>query len=94
MGKGSGPGPHLPRFWPSSQHPSRHVGFGLASARLPCDTGIHLSVPPGNMELRLLYSGGDVAGRGPLPGPKSGLLSNTQKRIVRGDTLLLTKQET
>ena len=23
--------------------------------------------------------------RGPLPGPKTGLLSNTQKRIVRGD---------
>ena len=23
---------------------------------------------------------------GPLQGPKSGLLSNTQKRIVRGDT--------
>ena len=24
--------------------------------------------------------------RGPLPGPETGLLSNTQKRIVRGDT--------
>ena len=24
--------------------------------------------------------------RGPLPGPKTGLLSNTRKRIVRGDT--------
>ena len=24
--------------------------------------------------------------RGPLPGPKTGLLSNTQKLIVRGDT--------
>ena len=23
---------------------------------------------------------------GPLPGPETGLLSNTQKRIVRGDT--------
>ena len=23
---------------------------------------------------------------GPLPGPENGLLSNTQKRIVRGDT--------
>ena len=30
--------------------------------------------------------------RGPLPGPESGLLSNTQKWIVQGDTVL-PKQE-
>lgn len=27
-----------------------------------------------------------VAGRGPLPGPESGLLSNSWKRVVPGDT--------
>ena len=33
-----------------------------------------------------------VVGRGPLPGPETGLLSNTQKWVVRGDTCWQNKR--
>ena len=72
MEKGSGPGPHLPCFWPSSQHPLCHFGFGLGSTRSLCDTGVHLSVPLGNMEPRLLHSGGMLKEGDPFQGPRVG----------------------
>ena len=59
------------------------VGFKQTWTR----SGWHLESSWASLDLSFLsWKVGMLQEGGPLPGPKSGLLPNTQKWIVRGDT--------